>query len=128
MERHLERLVLVFLAGGLGALTRYGIQGLVNDVVGRPTVLGTLVVNLSGAFALGVLMAVTENRLSIPPIVRTTGAIGFLGAYTTFSTLMFESFDRVDMGDAYTAVINVVASVVLGFIAVYSGVVLGRLL
>jgi CrcB protein len=122
----LERIILIFTAGGLGALTRYGVQGYVNDLVGRPTVLGTLVVNLSGAFALGLLMAFTEDRLSIPPLVRTTAAVGFLGAYTTFSTLMFESFNKVDMGDTSTAVINLAGSVVLGFVAVYLGTIVGR--
>jgi CrcB protein len=122
----LERILLIFAAGGLGALTRYSIQGFVNDLVGRPTVLGTLIVNLSGALALGLLMAYTEDHLSIPPLVRTTVAVGFLGAYTTFSTLMFESFDRLDMGDASAAILNVVGSVVLGFIAVYVGTIVGR--
>jgi fluoride ion exporter CrcB/FEX len=60
----LERLGLIFLAGGFSALARYGVQGSVNDVVtARPTLLGTLLVNLSGALALGLPMAFTEDRL-----------------------------------------------------------------
>jgi CrcB protein len=124
----LERLVLITLAGGLGALARYGIQGLANDLVGRPTVLGTLVVNLSGAALLGFLLAVTEGRFSIPAIWRTAGAVGFLGAYTTFSTLIFESFDRIDSGEPLAAATNIAGSVLLGLLAVYVGTVAGRVI
>jgi CrcB protein len=97
-----------------------------NELVGRPTVLGTLVVNISGAFALGFLLAATEGRFTIPPLWRTVGAVGFLGAYTTFSTLMFDSFDRVDAGEPLTAAMNLAVSVLIGFIAVYIGTVAGR--
>jgi CrcB protein len=121
-----ERIVAVAVAGALGALSRYGVQGWVNDLAGRPTVLGTLAVNLSGAFLLGVFLAMTEERYLISGPWRTMGAVGFLGAYTTFSTLMFESLDRLETGDILTATANLAGSVVLGLIATYAGLSLGR--
>jgi CrcB protein len=121
-----DRIVAVAVAGALGALSRYGVQGWVNDALGRPTVLGTLVVNLSGAFLLGLFLALTEERYLVSGPWRTMGAVGFLGAYTTFSTLMFESVDRLETGDILTATANLVGSVLLGLIATYLGLTLGR--
>jgi len=121
-----DRIVAVAVAGALGALSRYGVQGWVNDALGRPTVLGTLVVNLSGAFLLGLFLALTEERYLVSGPWRTMGAVGFLGAYTTFSTLMFESVDRLESGDILTATANLLGSVLLGLIATYLGLTLGR--
>jgi CrcB protein len=121
-----DRLILIGAAGALGALSRYGVQSWVNDLLGRPTILGTLLVNLSGAFLLGLFLALTEERYLVSGPWRTVGAVGFLGAYTTFSTLMFESVDRLETGDILTATANLGGSVFLGLIATYSGLALGR--
>ena len=122
------RLSLIALAGAPGALSRYGLQGWVNNLAGRPTVLGTMLVNVSGAFVLGLFLAATTDRFALSPSWRVIGAVGFLGAYTTFSTLMFESVDRLQTGDIATAIANLGASVTLGLIATYAGITLGRAL
>jgi CrcB protein len=124
----LERIIYIAFAGALGAVARYAVQGWVNDLVGRPTVLGTLAVNLTGAFLLGLFLALTEDRYLTSGPWRTAGAVGFLGAYTTFSTLVFESVDRLETGDILAATANLGGSVALGLIAVYVGQVLGRTL
>jgi len=122
----LERIVAIIVAAALGALSRYGLQGWVNDVLGRPTVLGTFAVNLSGAFVLGVVLGATEERFILSGLWRTALAVGFLGSYTTFSTLMFESVDRLESGDILTAAANLAGSVLLGLLATYAGLALGR--
>jgi CrcB protein len=124
----MERLVLIGLAGASGALTRYGLQSAVTNALGRPTVLGTLLINVTGAFLLGLFLALTDERMTIPLYWRPIIATGFLGAYTTFSTLMFESFSRFESGDLATAGANLLASVALGLIATYLGLTLGRAL
>ena len=124
----MERVVLIGLAGALGALSRYGLQSGINEILGRPTVLGTLLVNLSGAFVLGVLMGATEERFEISAPLRAAGAVGFLGAYTTFSTLMYDSVSRLEAGDVGVAIANLAASVCIGLLAVYLGLALGRAL
>jgi CrcB protein len=86
----MERLLVIALGGALGALSRYGLSSLMNEIAGHPSVLGTLIANLSGALVLGVLLGVIQERAELPEFWRTAGAIGFLGAYTTFSTFMFE--------------------------------------
>jgi CrcB protein len=102
------------------------VQYVVTEALGRSTVLGTLLVNVSGAFLLGLFLALTDEQLAIPPYWRPVIATGFLGAYTTFSTLMYESFNRFEAGDLATAGANIIASVVLGLLATYLGLALGR--
>ena len=122
----MERLLVIGVAGALGALSRYGIQTLVNELAGRPSVLGTLFVNLSGALLLGLLVGLSEERLELPTFWRTAGAVGFLGSFTTFSTLMFESVDRLEHGDVLHVLAYLAASLVLGLALAYGGLVLGR--
>jgi CrcB protein len=117
---------MIALAGAVGAVSRYKLQGWVNDAVGHPTLWATFAVNVSGAFALGLLVAISEGRWNLSPLTRTTLAIGFLGAFTTFSTLMYESFDRLETGDYLAAGANIGGSVLVGLIATYAGLSLGR--
>jgi CrcB protein len=120
-----ERVALIAIGGALGALARYGVSGLVDTWRG-PTVLGIFVVNISGALALGLLLGFTEGRVTFPTLTRSAIAIGFLGAYTTFSTLMFETVDLAESGSWATAALNAGGSVAAGLVAVYAGLVLGR--
>ncbi len=120
-----ERLLLVAVGGALGALLRYGVGALVAERFG-PTVMGTFVVNVSGALALGLLLGLTEGRWKAPPLVRPALAIGFLGAYTTFSTLMFESVDLAESGAIFAAFANIAGSSAAGLLAVYAGLAAGR--
>jgi CrcB protein len=120
-----ERLLLIAAGGALGALLRYGIEGLVDTRLG-PTVLGTFAVNISGALALGVFLGLTEGRWIAPPLARPAIAIGFLGAYTTFSTLAFETVDLAESGSLLTAFVNMAGSACAGLAAVYAGLAIGR--
>lgn len=122
-----ERVLLVALAGAAGSVLRYGVTGLVDDRLGS-TVLGTFVVNVTGALLLGLLLGVTEERWVAPALVRTAIAIGFLGAFTTFSTFAFETVDLAESGSLAAAMLNVGGSVAAGLVAVYAGLTLGRAL
>jgi CrcB protein len=112
------RAVLVAAAGALGALVRYGL-GLAVGPVTFPWV--TLVINVSGAFVLGVILTLAPAH-HWSADVSTPIAVGFLGAYTTFSTFSWETvvLGRVDHRWAAAAV-YVVASVVLGIAAAWGG-------
>jgi CrcB protein len=89
---------------------------------------GTLAVNLSGTLILGFLFALTIERGVLPASSRAPLMIGFLGAYTTFSTLMLESWRLVEDGAVGIAVANIVGSCVLGLVAVFIGLAIGRAL
>ncbi len=115
------------VAGCLGALARYGLEGLVSRRAGAfPW--GTFVVNVSGSFLLGLTVTLLGERLAVAPWVRAAVAIGFLGAYTTFSTLSLESYRLLETRSYALAGANLVGSMTAGLIALYGGIVLGRAL
>jgi CrcB protein len=115
------------IAGCLGALARYGLEGLVSRRAGAfPW--GTFAVNVSGSFLLGLAVTLLGERLTVAPWVRASIAIGFLGAYTTFSTLSLESYRLVEGRSYALAGANLLGSMAAGLVALYGGVVLGRAL
>ena len=120
------RVAIVAVGGSLGALTRYFLQGWILDRTG-PSIIALFVINVSGAFALGLILTLAEERNLIGPEVRLLLTTGFLSAYTTFSSWMFESVQLIQVGDIARAALNIVGSVVAGLIAVYLGIVVARL-
>jgi CrcB protein len=121
--------LLIGVGGFFGAIARYLVDGWVSGsakVGAFP--LGTFVINLSGAFGLGLLFALALEKAAIDPRIRGPVMIGFLGAYTTFSTLMLESWRLAEDGSWGLALLNVGASSVLGMVAVFAGLTLGRAL
>ena len=121
-------LILIGLGGFAGALARYLVDGVVVDRTGAGFPWGTLVINVSGSFALGLLFAVTTERALLPAEIRGPVMIGFLGAYTTFSTFMLESWRLVESGAWALAIANLGGSLLLGLVAVVAGMTLGRAL
>ena len=114
------------VAGALGALARYGLEGAVSRRWSGAFPWGTFVVNVSGSFVLGVVFVLLTERMSVDPWVRSTLTIGFLGAYTTFSTLSLESYRLLEDGAVGLALANMLGSLAAGLLAVYLGVVTGR--
>jgi fluoride exporter len=123
---HLPTVVGIALAGGLGALMRYAVDGAVGRrFAGFPW--GTFVVNVTGALLLGFVFTLFMDRVEVAPWVRSTITIGFLGGYTTFSTLSLETYRLMEDGAWGLASANALGSLAAGILAVYVGVVLGRL-
>jgi CrcB protein len=118
----------IAVAGALGALARYGLEGFVSRRTGGGFPWGTFVVNVSGAFVLGLLFTLLAERYIAEPWLRSSTTIGFLGAYTTFSTLSFESYRLLEDGAIGLAFANLLGSCAAGLLAVYLGVVVGRTL
>jgi CrcB protein len=115
-------LAAVGLLGGAGAVARYLVDGAVTARAGRPAfAIGILAVNLSGAFALGVLVGAAVHGDAYRLV-----ATGLLGAYTTFSTWMFDSHRQGTGGRRGAAALNLVASLALGLLAVWLGRHVGR--
>jgi CrcB protein len=120
---------LVIGTGGfVGANTRYIVGGWVQQKWGTSFPYGTFVINVSGSFILG-LFGTLAIRYAWDDYWRFLIAIGFVGAYSTFSTFEYETIQLIAEGGRYkAAAINLVGSVVVGFIAAYLGVVFARLL
>jgi len=112
--------------GAAGAVARY----LVNisplaDVFERFP-LPTLVINISGSFLIGVLVIVLTDRLAVSENIRFAIIVGFLGAFTTFSTFEMDIYDLAKERFLFSALIYTMLSVVVGFLAVIAGLRLGR--
>ena len=120
-------LVAVGLGGALGALARYGIE-LGGDVGRDGFPWPTLVVNVSGAFTLGAVYTLLEERVRPTPYLRAFLAIGLLGAYTTFSTWTAEAALLVRDGALVMAAVYAFATVLGGIFAMVGGMAAGRAL
>ena len=120
-------LLLIAVGGALGALSRYYLDTAVTRLVG-PTVLGIFFVNITGSFLLGVFISGTETHITWQHNARLFAAIGFLGSYTTFSTLTVGTVVLVQDGDLTRAALNIGGSVIVGLTAALLGLYLGKLL
>ena len=124
-------MLLLMLGGALGTYARYALGKWVSSqpwAEGFPY--GTLVINVSGSFILGLFVTLTTERFAVPGALtlRLAVAIGFVGAYTTFSTFEFETLALVQTETWLRAFGNAFGSLFAGFLAVWLGVLLGRLL
>jgi len=117
----------VALGGALGSVGRYALATLVTDRAGGAFPWGTLFVNVTGSFLIGLLAALTEpgGRRALGPTGRLFFMTGICGGYTTFSAFSLQTFELMRQGDWLKAGGNVIASVVLCVIAVSLGYLLG---
>lgn len=122
----LHRLLLLALAGGLGAMARYGLSGLVQRYSGTTFPWGTLAVNILGCFVFGVIWALATERMSMSPEVRTIILVGFLGSFTTFATFMSESHRLLADAQWLPAVGNILITNVTGLGVFILGLFVGR--
>lgn len=111
----------VALGGALGSLARYLVGAWIYQRMGTRFPYGTFLINISGCFVIGLVLSVLDARAGLPSAWRLAVPIGFVGAYTTFSTFEFEAYRQAQEHPG-TALLYVGASVVLGYFAVYLGV------
>jgi fluoride exporter len=122
----MNKYLLVGMGGFLGAIARFWLGGYIDNRTGSNFPFGTFVINCSGSFLLGLIVTLLAERVHWNASWRYLIPIGFIGAYTTFSTFEFETFQRMQAGELMIAGFNVSLSVVLGFISVWLGVIVGR--
>jgi len=116
------RLLLIAVFGAVGTLARYGLQGLVQVKMGSTFPYGTLAINLTGCFFLGLIGQFTLNRMVISPELRMAIAVGFFGGYTTFSSFGWETAKMLEAGEWLWATAYVASSVVLGLFLTVAGI------
>lgn len=124
----MQKLFLIAVAGGAGALSRYGLAGLVHRFTGGAFPFGTFVVNMLGCLFFGFVWGVLENRAMFGPQARVIALTGFMGAFTTFSTYMFESGTLIKSGQWLHACANLVGQNVIGLACLFAGLALARLI
>jgi fluoride exporter len=118
--------LLVFVGGGLGSVTRFAVGSVFARWLGTAWPTGTLVINVSGSFLIGLFLTLAGEKWGLSPSVRYFVATGFVGGYTTFSTFEYETQRLVEVGASGYAGLYVAASVVLGFGAALLGVAIAR--
>jgi CrcB protein len=116
------RLLLIAVFGAVGTLARYGLQGLVQIRMGSTFPFGTLLINLTGCFLLGLIGQVTLNRMIVPPEWRVAIAVGFFGGYTTFSSFGWETAKMLESGEWLRATTYVATSVIFGLLLSVVGI------
>lgn len=116
--------IVVGLAGALGAGTRYLLGYIIAERVSSQIPFGTLLINVTGAFAIGLLFALASQKL-LSPALQTILATGFLGGYTTFSTLCWEGTQLVRKGKTVQSFCYFASTFVLGLCAALLGIALG---
>jgi CrcB protein len=121
-------LLTVFVAGAAGAVCRYLLDGFVQERWDGPFPMGTFTVNILGAFLLGTLTGFVTAHTSVPQVVRVGLGTGFIGAFTTFSTLAYESLRLLREGAPRYAAANLLGSTVAGLLVASAGLLLGSAL
>ncbi len=119
-------ILVIALGGALGAILRYGLGLYVSSKWNLDFPLPTFIINISGAFLLGFLNILFLERFTLNPIWRLGIGIGFLGAYTTFSTFGYEVIILLEDGSYWTAGLYTTLSILVGFVGVALGVGLAR--
>ena len=114
----LSALLLVGVGGFFGAIARYFVSMLVTARWGSNWPLGTFLINISGCFMIGFFLTLSTERLTVQPAWHFLFPVGFVGAYTTFSTYEYETVRLVESGAWCKALCYVVASTVAGYAAV----------
>jgi CrcB protein len=118
--------LLILAGGGAGSLARYIAGTAIMTRFGSRFPMGTLVVNVTGSFLIGLIMTLLTERLPASTYWRPLLVIGFLGGYTTFSSFEWETYSAVRDGGFWLGLANVVASVTLGYAAVWLGALIAR--
>lgn len=116
--------VVVGIAGSLGSLARYLLGRFVVERVNIRFPLGTFLINISGAFLIGLIFALTAHKV-IRPELQLFLATGFLGGYTTFSTMNWEGVQLARGGDSFLSLAYLAGSCLLGLLAATLGLLLG---
>jgi CrcB protein len=116
----------VAIGGALGSLARYALGLWIYERMGTRFPYGTFVINITGSFVIGLVLTVLDDRMGLPAAWRLAIPIGFIGAYTTFSTFEYETLRAVQHGQSAIAILYVTLSLLMGFAAVWLGTVAGR--
>ncbi len=118
----MDRYIMILVGGGVGALSRYLVGTAIMTRFSGRFPLGTVFINVTGSFLIGFIMTMLTDRLRPHPNWRFLLVVGFLGGYTTFSSFQWESLGLIKDGGRWLGLLNLIGSVVLGYVAVWLGV------
>ena len=119
---------MVGLGGFIGAIARFWLGGYISNRVGTRFPYGTFAINITGSFLIGLTVTMLAEKTHGNPNWRYLIPIGFIGAYTTFSTFEYETLRSLQDGEILVAFLNVSLSVIVGFAAVWGGMIVAKAL
>ena len=122
------KIVALAIGSLAGGFARYYLAGAVYRIFGTTFPYGTLAVNLTGCFLIGLFSVLAEEKFLIGPNGRLLLMVGFCGAFTTFSTFIFETSNLMKDGETLQTLLNITLSVIAGFLVFRMGVLLGELI
>ena len=122
------KIISLVVGGALGTTLRYFFSGTIYKITGADFPYGTLAVNIAGCFIIGFLVSITETKFILGPNSKTLLMVGFCGAFTTFSTFILETANLMKDGEISRAFLNVFISLILGFVFLRAGMIMGEVL
>ena len=122
----MKTFILLAIGGAAGTIARYTVAGVAQRWAGAAFPLGTFTVNMLGCLLFGLIWSVLETRAGLAGAIRLPVLTGFMGAFTTFSTYMFETTGLVQSGQFAFAALNAAGQTFLGLLLVLAGMALGH--
>jgi fluoride exporter len=116
----------VGVGGFMGSIARFWLAVYVGQRMGTRFPYGTFLINVSGSFLVGLVMTILTERTHLSPTYRYLIPIGFIGGYTTFSTFEYETLRAIQDGQFTIGLLNIVMSVLVGFLMVWTGAMVGK--
>ncbi|MCK5896709.1 MAG: fluoride efflux transporter CrcB [Cocleimonas sp.] len=126
MSLSLLQLFAIMLGGAFGAAMRYLVSNGVYTLLGREFPYGTLAVNVIGSFLMGILTVILMERGDIDPLLKLALLVGFLGAFTTFSTFSLDTLALINEGALPRAFLNIITNVLICLFATWFGMVIAK--
>lgn len=110
----MNTLIAIFIGGGLGSVTRFGVSSFITSNFKEINPVGTITANVISTLLLGVILFLSTDKFILSPTVKTFLIIGFCGGFSTFSTFSYETFELIRTGNYFFAAANLLISIFLG--------------
>lgn len=124
----LQKIALIAAAGALGSVSRFALDSFVKNYYSGSFPLGIAIINVLGCFIFGFVWSLAEKAILITSESKIIILTGFVGAFTTFSTLMFDTYNLANISNWHSAALNMTIQIIAGFISLVAGIKIAGLI